>query len=165
MAVAIGLFFGALMIHASLSRMWPRANRMLLFVVCGLGLVLAWLGGRLWVGQADLQATLSTLLIFAFLCELHLFVVGFSMTSISASLLVRLGRAQLTEDQVREDYSSQAMIEVRLQRLIEAGYVDGRDETLGVTAKGHGLIRLYQLAQRVFWHGSNGSEVPTGLRM
>ena len=56
-------------------------------------------------------------------------------------------------------------VSYNLKKLIEAGYVNGRDETLGVTAKGHGLIRLYQLAQRVFRHGSNGSEVPTGLRM
>jgi hypothetical protein len=153
--LAVGLFFCALTIHATLSRIWPRANRMLLFVICGLGVVLAWLGSRLRTGQLDIGDSLSMLLIFAFLCELHLFTLGFSMTSISASLLVRLGRPGLTEDEVQRDYPSQEMINIRLQRLLQAEYIQLQDDVLSVTTKGHRLIRMYQVARRLFRHGTD----------
>jgi hypothetical protein len=155
MMFAVGLFFCALAIHAALSRVWPRANGMVLFVACGLGVILTWLVDSLQTGPLDIWDSASILLIFAFLCELHLFTVGFSMTSISASLLVRLGRGGLTEDEVQRNYPSQTMINIRLQRLREAEYVRLQDDVLNVTTKGHRLIRMYQVAQRFFRHGTD----------
>jgi hypothetical protein len=149
----------ALLAHAALSRAARNVNRVIGFLAvgsaAGLGLLTA-LAAR--YGAASMQ-TLSALVLYAFLCELYIFLFTLAMSSISANLLVRLDRGGLTEPEIDRLYDSSRMVDERVERLIATNLLKDESTTLAPTPKGIRLLRMLDRLRHFFRHGR--SPVPT----
>jgi uncharacterized protein YacL len=147
--VALG---AALAAHATLSRTAKGLNRVVGFLIvgstAGFGLLAA-LASR--YGAASIQM-LSALALYAFLCELYIFLFTLAMSSISANLLVRLDRGGLTEDEIDRLYDSSKMVDGRIGRLMATHLLTEESSTLVPTAEGTRLLRILDRLRRFFRH-------------
>src|SRR6266542_3879192 len=125
----VGALF-ALMIavggHAGFCRVSMPLNVVTRFLVTG-GLVGACLVWWLvnWYGATAPQ-TWAGALVYAFWCELYIFLFTFAMSSITANLVGRLSRCALTDTDIEQLYDSRDMVATRLDRLVAVGLVDER---------------------------------------
>jgi hypothetical protein len=98
--------------------------------------------------------SIASLLLYAALCELYLFLFNSVKTSISANLLVLLAERELTELEIHQTYDDRTMVERRIDRLRAAGLVKLGPEGLQVTAKGEHLLMILSSMRRFFRHAS-----------
>ena len=80
-------------------------------------------------------------LTYAFLCNLYIFLFTATLSSVSSNLLFRLSREALTPDDVERLYSGRAMAEVRIKRLVDAGFLAAGTTGLTLTAAGRRALR------------------------
>lgn len=116
--VMVALAIGA---HGVAVRLAPGANRMVAFLAvgCVVGTAgIALVAVRHGVFSAE---TFSFALVYAFLCELYLFLFSSALTSISMNLLVRLLERPLAEEDLARIYDSRRMVDSRLERLRATG--------------------------------------------
>ena len=134
----------AVTLHAVLSRYRPKGNRVLQFLACGACV------GVLLVAKLNAAPALSrvasgaSLVSYAFLCELYIFVFTLVTSSVSVSLLLG-GSADLLSP-------TENMVVKRVERMVGAGLVASEGRSLRVTDKGRALVRVLGAARRVF-HG------------
>ena len=77
----------AVALHAVISRLWPKGNRVIQFLACGAcagALLVVTLYTASELGRLASTASLAT---YAFLCELYIFVFTLVTSSVSVSLL------------------------------------------------------------------------------
>jgi cytochrome bd-type quinol oxidase subunit 1 len=145
---AMLLLLAAVAVYAPLTRRLD-SNRMVLFILCGSAVGGGYLAWRLWSGAEVYPDLLAVALLYACLCELFLILFAFSLTSISASLTARLSRTPMTAAEVDEAYASRDMVEVRIRRLEEGGYVEVADGAVTLTARGQRTVRTFLRIQRL----------------
>ena len=117
LAVTIGVYVVALLSAATLGRLRPKDNFLTRFLLCG---------GLAWVMLAILELaiggvsveTLASLLLFAFVWELSIFMFAFVSTSVSVGLLLRLRSGPRSYTELRNTYTTDFMVETRLERLV-----------------------------------------------
>src|SRR6266404_8086634 len=61
--------------------------------------------------------SMAALLIYAALCETYILLITFAGNSISASLMMRLGRQSTTADELMRSYSNRSMVERRIDQM------------------------------------------------
>ncbi len=138
------MFAIAVALHAVISRLGQRGNRVIQFLACGAcaGLLLiVRLRGSPELGRLAATASVAS---YAFLCELYIFVFTLVTSSVSASLLYG-GSAVLLAP-------AGDMVAKRLERMVGAGLVSRDGGSLRLTGKGRGLVRALGAARGVF-HG------------
>ena len=95
-----------------------------------------------WSTQ-PLPTVLAMALFYAAVCEFHLIVTTIVMTSISASLLMRLRVQSLPMNQLEQLYNERDMVDLRLQRLMSQGFIEQLSENrFAITRKGRRLHML-----------------------
>lgn len=146
---AMLLLLAAVAVYAPLTRWLVDSNRMVLFILCGSAVGGGYLAWRLWRAGEVYPDLLAVALLYACLCELFLILFAFSLTSISASLTARLSRAPMTAAEIDEAYASRDMVEVRIRRLEEGGYVEVADGAVTLTARGQRTVRTFLRIQRL----------------
>jgi hypothetical protein len=151
-AGALAALIVAIALHGAAGRLFP-GNALPRFLWIGLSLA-AVLGYWLHKNYRFDIEFLSALLIYAFGCELYIFVFTFSLYSVSANLLVRLRGGPQTEQQVSELYDSTRMIERRLDRLSEKQLLLREDDRLQLTKRGSLLVSAYAVLDRIFGRAS-----------
>ena len=119
-----------------------------LLVGGGVGLVMAgslvraygW-GVEFWAG----------VFVYAFACELYVFLVTLVDSSISVSLLLLLRRGSSSRAEIDHLSSSRAMVASRLEKLRMNGLLRRAGSSYALTGRGLRLLVLFR-ALRVFFH-------------
>jgi hypothetical protein len=99
---------------------------------------------------------LSSLLVYALICELYLFLFTLTISSVSANLLLALRRKALTEEELEEQYDSRKMVAQRLARLEAVGLLGRSGDTLRPTPSGLRATARWAAFRRFFRHPISG---------
>lgn len=155
--LAVAYFVGALVLHAIWCRVSPRPSVVVKFVAVGglTGLVLV---GHLLAVEGLTHRTLAGLLVFGLASELYIFCFTLILTSVSAIWLRRLYRGSIETDALAETYSPTWMVESRLSRLVENGFLARADTGYRLTEKGRGLIGTFGRLRAIFKHERRTSQ-------
>src|SRR5436190_3813349 len=103
--------------HAILCRAPIPLNRVTRYLLVGglVGVCLVW-----WLvfryGVAAPQAWAGAA-VYAFCGELYVFLFTFAMSSVTANLLAKLSRHDMTDQEIEQLYDSRQMVATRLDRL------------------------------------------------
>jgi hypothetical protein len=154
-------FIAAVLGHFILSRLRIPANIVLRFLLVGniLGAGLVW-----WLyTNYDISAPQmwAGLLVYAFFCELYVFLFTLVISSISANLLINLFLREMTDADMPHQYESSHMVAARLDRLVAADFLEETSDGLKLTKKGVRLVRLFNRMRVFFRHPPSFSTFPT----
>jgi hypothetical protein len=148
---ALVAFVVSVIVHLCANRLWPRQNHVFTFLIPGLvvGVILLLI---LLKTRSKLDA-LEASLIYAFACELYIFLFTFVVTSISVAILVWLKEdGRLPESRIDAAQDHGDFVGGRINRMIESGIFRKKDEQLDLTAKGTILLVAYKGLRRFFGH-------------
>jgi hypothetical protein len=152
LASALASFLVAIVLHAVTGRIPLIANAVIRFLAAGgaVGLALiAWLVDRYGLASAELWSGAA---IYAFLCQLYIFLFTMTLGSISANLLVHLSRGPLRLDEVEQLYAGRRMVEFRIARLIGTSLLAHEAEGLALTPRGLRTVAMYRRLRSFFKH-------------
>jgi hypothetical protein len=138
--------------HAVVCRVPMPLNVVTRFLLIGglVGIALVWwlLNGwgvttpQAWAGAA----------VYAFCCELYIFLFTFAMSSITANLLTNLSRSEMNDADIEQLYDSRHMVATRLDRLVAVGLVDEGPSGLRLTTAGTRMVRAFDRLRSLFRH-------------
>ena len=138
--------------HAGFCRASVPLNVVTRFLLVG-GLVAVclvwWLFNRY---GATAPQTWAGALVYAFCCELYVFLFTFAMSSITANLLAKLLRSDMTDTDIEQLYDSRHMVATRLDRLVAVGLIDERPTGLRLTTEGTRMVRTFRWLRGLFRH-------------
>jgi hypothetical protein len=149
--VLLGLMF-AVGGHAILCRAPIPLNGVTRFLLIGglVGVGLVW-----WLlyryGLAAPQAWAGAA-VYAFCCELYVFLFTFAMSSVTANLLAKLSRRDLTDKEIEQLYDSRHMVATRLDRLVTVGLVDEGPRGLSLSPEGARTVATFRRLRGLFRH-------------
>ena len=152
MLTSIVFFLGNLVVYSLFARVLPRSNRLLLFFVLGSIAGVLLLGFEF--GRED-DATIqlfASAFSYALMCAVFLSCLGMSLTSVSASLLMKLRQNGMDEEEIGEMYSSDLMVSLRLDRMVNGGFLRQGGDRFQLTSKGLRLVKTFQFFQTLFRH-------------
>jgi hypothetical protein len=89
---------------------------------------------------------------YAFACELYVFLFTFAMSSVTANLLAKLSRRDLTDKEIEQLYDSRHMVATRLDRLVTVGMVDEGPSGLSLSPEGARTVRTFRRLRGLFRH-------------
>jgi hypothetical protein len=149
--VAVLAFVVAVALHAVACRLPLRLSVVLKYVLVG-GLV--GLGLTIWLVMTyGLTApTLAGLVTFGLASELYVFCFTLILSSVSAIWLRRLYRGSIDTATLAEAYSPAWMVDVRIERLAENGFLERTADGYRLTEKGRNLMRTFERLRRLFNH-------------
>ncbi len=144
-------FLAAFLGHALLCRSCLPGNSVVKFLASGTaaGLGLIFHESR-FIGANEKM--LSTALMYAFICEVYIFLFTFVKTSISASLLFVLRSHALSEQQIERLYPKESMVSRRMEKLFEEGLLESKDDRSVLTTKGQRVVKIFRALQSFFGH-------------
>jgi hypothetical protein len=161
-------FFGALLGlmmavvgHAVLCRASVPLNGVTRFLLIGglVGVCLVW-----WLLHrygATAPQTWAAAVVYAFCCELYVFLFTFAMSSVTANLLAKLSQRDMTDTDIEQLYDSCHMVATRLDRLVAIGLVDERPAGLRLTIEGARMVRTFRRLRGLFRHPQPAYNFPT----
>src|SRR5450759_1863318 len=117
---AVLLFIAAVVADAALARLRLPINGVMRFIVVGV-IAGAALTGILLRIEGATASVLGALLVYAFACELYIFVFTTSLASIGANMLVALSKYPRDGVEAASICESRTMVSARLNRLVVAG--------------------------------------------
>jgi hypothetical protein len=138
--------------HAGLCRMSIPLNGVTRFLVTGgvVGACLVW-----WLVNrygAIAPQTWAAASLYAFGCELYVFLFTFAMSSVTANLLNNLSRCDMTDTEIEKLYDSRHMVATRLDRLVAVGLIEERPTGLRLTTEGERMVRTFRRLRDFFRH-------------
>jgi hypothetical protein len=148
--LAILCFTLSVGLHAFATRLRPHTNRVLSYAVvallAGLVLVLALLDNY----GLDVR-TWAALCLYALAAELYVFLFTMIGSSITARILVLLGRRDMTPVEIDAAFPTSGMVEDRMHNLLDNAFirVDG-DSGFKLTARGWLLVRCFRSMRSFF---------------
>jgi hypothetical protein len=151
LAFALGAFAAVCAAHSVWSHAGRPRNRVRSFLLigCPVGILL---GLSLWMCAQPRIQILSSLLVYALICELYLFLFTLTISSVSANLLLALRRQALTEVELEEQYDSRKMVAQRLARLEALGLLGRNSDRLRPTLSGLRATARWSAFRRFFRH-------------
>jgi hypothetical protein len=155
-----GASFGAVLFgHAIVCRANAKLNRVTSFVIVA-ALVTVLMVAALAQHYEFVSAEfIAALLLFAFACELYVFLFTMTISSISANILVLLAHKPMSVEDVRSRYDSRNMVRMRLERLVQNGFLemDGSRKRLSPSPKGVWFTRAFT-GLRILFRFSSADE-------
>ena len=149
--------FLLIFIHSIYLRVIPSANRVKSFIALGIpfGIILIIVCIAKY-GMLSPSAW-APVFLFAFLCELYLFLFTFALASISANLLSNMYSKPMSFKDIELLYDERQMVLMRFNRLISSGLivlisVGHEGEGYAVTAKGEKLLKILEYLRNAFKH-------------
>lgn len=149
--VAAGYFVVTLGLHAIWCQVSARPSVVVKYVAIGGVTGLALLAHLLAV-EGLTYRTLAGLLVFGLASELYIFCFTLIISSVSAIWLRRLFRGSVETAALAEAYSPTWMVEMRLDRLVENGFLVRVGEGYQLTEKGRSLIGTFGRLRSIFKH-------------
>ncbi len=137
--------------HSVWSHLGRPCNRVgsFLLIGCPGGILLAF---SLCMRAEPRTLILSSLLVYALICELYLFLFTLTISSVSANLLLALRRKALTDGELEEQYDSRKMVAQRLARLEALGLLSRRGDTVRPTLSGIRATARWSAFRSFFRH-------------
>ena len=150
--LAVLYFAAAIVLHAVWCRAssWPSV--VVKFVAVGGVVGLALLGHLVASNGFLTTGTLAGLLVFALASELYIFLFRLILCSVTAIWLRRLYRSPIPTSALGDVYSPAWMVESRMERLVENGFLVRDGETYRLTEKGRSLIGTFGRLRAIFKH-------------
>ncbi|PWU09367.1 MAG: hypothetical protein C5B47_03515 [Verrucomicrobia bacterium] len=159
--MAVAAFLTSVAGHLGAVKLWPRQNRVFSFLSCGF-----FVGGIFLAILLKMRSSLEALeaaVIYAFACELYIFLFTFVIGSISVVILI-----QLKEDGCLPEFQAETaddnFIGGRIQRMLELGILGKEGEHLRLTVRGRILLRAYKVLRSFFRHQGAYKEMPDRQR-
>jgi hypothetical protein len=147
---ALPYLVGSIVLHAFTTRLqW--GNPITKFLAVGGAGGVALMCHMSWLCGASL-ATLAALSVYAFVCELYLFVFTLVAGSVSARLLQLLWERDLTMAQIQGLYDTTSMVTRRVDHLVAAGLLEPDGSGYRVTAKGRRVVTVFLSVKGFFRH-------------
>lgn len=115
----------------------PMSGAVVVFSIAALGLTIP---------------AFAAIFLYAFLCELYLFFFTLAISSVSATMLIKLRKRPMQASSLENAYDSRGMVKLRLDRLIKNGFIERKDNRLIVTANGTRLHQTFSVLRRFFGH-------------
>ncbi len=152
LAQALLAFGTAVAAHAVVARITPASNRVVTFIiagsVCGVALLTCSLAA-----ESPLDDIVSSVILYALLCELYIFCFTFVTTSVSANILLLLRQGPESEDRLKNSYSGHQMALLRLERLCQSRLLQQQSPgTWVLTENGRSMANLFLALRRLFRH-------------
>ncbi len=147
---ALAAFVLSVFAQGVILRVTKLRNGMIAFVLAGLPLGLALMAVLLPAYPAN--PAWAGILLYAFLCELWMFVFSSTFSSVSANLLLHLRSQPMRRDEVDRLYDNREMIRRRINWL---SYIQAVIETGGrlmPTDRGRQLTALFDALRAFFGH-------------
>src|SRR6266511_2997788 len=142
----------AIVWHSGLCRLPIRLTGVTRFLITG-GLVGAclvwWLFNRYGLTAPQ---TWAGAVVYAFCCELYVFLFTFAMSSVTANLIARLSRYDMTDSDIEKFYDSRHMVATRLARLVTVGLIEDLPSGLRLTTEGARMVRTFRWLRDFFGH-------------
>jgi hypothetical protein len=151
LVLAFGGVALAVLGQALILRLSARSNGMVAFVLAGVPVGLA-LMAALLPGYSTSQAWAGVFL-YAFLCELWMFVFSSTFSSVSANLTLHLRAQPLRRSHIDQLYDNRAMIHRRIRWLHHIHAAVEKDGRLVPTDRGRKLAGLFDAVRTFFGHG------------
>jgi hypothetical protein len=147
--------------HAGFCRAPVPLNVVTRFLVIGglVGICLVW-----WLLNrygATAPQTWAGVVVYAFCCELYIFLFTFAMSSVTANLVANLSRRDMSDADIEQLYDSRHMVATRLDRLVVVGLVDERPSGLRLTTEGARMVRTFHRLGGFFRHPQPSYNFPT----
>lgn len=95
----------------------------------------------------------AAILLYALLCELYLFCFTLVLSSVSATMLIMLRNGPVATRALVAVYDPKKMVQLRLDRLLQNGFLEREKERLAVTAQGMKYHRAFTALRGFFGHG------------
>lgn len=146
------VYFAAAMAgHAVACRLPLSGNIVAKFLAVGsiLGLIM---GGHMVLVSGVAFESLTALLVYAFVCEVYIFLFTLVISSVSASLLVTLNGGGLTDAEIDRRYSNTSMVERRIEQLLAVDLLGMSASGYMLTARGRQLSSMCESLRRFFRH-------------
>lgn len=145
----LGAFALAALLLALAVRLPGFGRPVTLFVFIGgfIGLLFAWLGLRFY-GLDPIVG--SSLLVYAFACELYIFLFTLASSSVSVRVLAELAKKPLHPDSIAAYYQTDAMVERRLAQLRTSGLIKNGSGTVALTPRGRLLVWAFKRLRAIF---------------
>ena len=140
----------AILAQALLLRVFRVRHGIVAFVCAGaaIGLVLIVTLATLW----PLDATIAGTLAYAFLCELWMFILSVSFSSVAASLMMHLRLRPIALEEINHLYNDRVMVQNRIGWLTDIGAATTKESKLVATGGGQKMAALFDAFRSFFGH-------------
>jgi Na+(H+)/acetate symporter ActP len=96
----------------------------------------------------------AAIALYAFLCELYVFCFTLAMSSISATTLVKLRNGPVPVARLTAIYRPSEMVKLRLDRLLQSGFLTMQSGRLVLTERGRRLHATFAKLSGFFDHSA-----------
>ena len=155
----------AMFLHAGLCRLPLKRNILTKFLLAGVPAGILLIGWERTAKEASLSVWAAVAL-YAFLCELYIFIFASIQTSVSLGLLMVLGGKRMTAREIDGRFSGAGMIRMRLDGLVREGFLTEISKGHYVlTAKGRKFARVFRFCQHFFGHSKSPLLAPRSSKL
>jgi hypothetical protein len=147
--LSVAAFVTSILVHAVAVRLVPRAGAVPAFVAVG-GAIGVALIGYCALSYGSAPPTLAATLVYAFACELYIFLFTLVGNSVSFGLLTKLASHPLRPDEIAAFYRAEAMITRRFEQLEGSDFITARANGVKLTARGKRVVWIFSLLHAVF---------------
>lgn len=141
-------FLGTVVLHGVVARIFPAGNRVKQFLAAGTLIGAALFAHLLLRPGGCWPELLAGGAIYAFLCELYIFLFTFVTSSVSVALLV----SKLDASADAPTLAPGKMVSRRLHEMAAAGLLREANGRYHLTPKSLLMVRIYRLLRRFFRH-------------
>jgi len=149
--LAIAAFVLTVLLHGPAIRLSLSMNSVARYLLIGFPIGILLVVGAFASFGVTIRA-FAAILLYAFLCELYMFIFTLAFSSVSATMLVMLRRGPVQTTALASAYDPRDMVKLRLERLLRIGFVVRDGERLVVTQKGMRYHRIFSSLRRFFGH-------------
>jgi hypothetical protein len=149
--IALAALLSAIAVNAICARLQAFPHALLRFVsLAGIGAGLLWF--VLWTMYGAGIELVAGLLGYALGCELYVFLFTLPLSSVSVNIMSRLRSTGLSDQQLEEIYGGSDMIRMRIDRLLQSGFLTSSHGLIQATSRGAYTTWLFLWIRRMFRH-------------
>jgi hypothetical protein len=148
---ALAVFVFAVLLHGLVMRAPMQIDSVRRFLMVGTPLGLALVAFALSRFGFTLHG-FAAILLYALLCELYMFCFTLVLSSVSATMLIMLRTGPVATLVLASVYDPGEMVQLRLNRLLNNGFIDRVKGRLSVTAQGMKYHKAFTALRAFFGH-------------
>jgi hypothetical protein len=149
--VGLATFVLAVLLHGLAMRAPMRLDSVRRFLLVGAPLGMALVVFSL-AHFGSTAPGLAAILLYALLCELYVFSFTLVLSSVSATMLIILRGGPVQASALASVYDPREMVNLRLERLLTAGFIERASGRFLLTEKAKRLHRVFTALRRFFDH-------------
>lgn len=147
----VGAFAVAILLHGLVVRLALRVDSVRRFLLVGFPIGIFVVASAFALFGMTIRG-FAAIFLYAFLCELYMFVFTLVLSSVSATMLIMLRRRSVKASAFTSAYDPREMVFLRLERLLRNGFVERVDGRLAVTSKGMTVHKAFKRLQQFLGH-------------